>query len=149
MVILDANILIRAVLGKRVREILETHSARVRFFAPDTAFAEARARSVASGATNRWAHVTTGCPVRSSNPPSATTADRMPGAERWVTGIGDGSLLCEEAVDTRGCPSRDAATEEVSVFGPDRTSEGQDGCKNRPVVRVASGQPFSCLRLKV
>ena len=42
MVILDANILIRAVLGKRVREILESHSARVRFFAPDTAFAEAR-----------------------------------------------------------------------------------------------------------
>jgi predicted nucleic acid-binding protein len=42
MVILDANILIRAVLGKRVREILEAHSARVRFFAPDTAFAEAR-----------------------------------------------------------------------------------------------------------
>jgi len=42
MVILDANILIRAVLGKRVREILETHSTRVRFFAPDTAFAEAR-----------------------------------------------------------------------------------------------------------
>ena len=42
MVILDANILIRAVLGKRVREILETHSARVRFFAPDTAFTEAR-----------------------------------------------------------------------------------------------------------
>ena len=42
MVILDANILIRAVLGKRVREILETHSARVRFFTPDTAFAEAR-----------------------------------------------------------------------------------------------------------
>ena len=42
MVTLDANILIRAVLGKRVREIIETHSARVRFFAPDTAFAEAR-----------------------------------------------------------------------------------------------------------
>ena len=42
MVILDANILIRGVLGKRVREILETYSAGVRFFAPDTAFAEAR-----------------------------------------------------------------------------------------------------------
>jgi hypothetical protein len=42
MVILDANILVRAVLGNRVREILETHSARVRFFAPDTGFAEAR-----------------------------------------------------------------------------------------------------------
>lgn len=42
MVVLDANILIRAVLGRRVREILETHLANVRFFAPDTAFAEAR-----------------------------------------------------------------------------------------------------------
>ena len=42
MVVLDANILIRAVLGRRVREILETHFTRIRFFAPDTAFAEAR-----------------------------------------------------------------------------------------------------------
>jgi predicted nucleic acid-binding protein len=42
MVVLDANILIRAVLGRRVREILEAHFTRVRFFAPDTAFAEAR-----------------------------------------------------------------------------------------------------------
>jgi predicted nucleic acid-binding protein len=42
VVVLDANILIRAVLGRRVREILETHITRVRFFAPDTAFSEAR-----------------------------------------------------------------------------------------------------------
>jgi predicted nucleic acid-binding protein len=42
MVVLDANIVIRAVLGRRVREILETHFTRVRFFAPDTVFAEAR-----------------------------------------------------------------------------------------------------------
>lgn len=42
MVVLDANVLIRAVLGRRVREILEAHFTRVRFFAPDTAFAEAR-----------------------------------------------------------------------------------------------------------
>ena len=42
MVVLDANILIRAVLGRRVRAILETHFTRVRFFAPDTAFAESR-----------------------------------------------------------------------------------------------------------
>ena len=42
MVVLDANILIRAVLGRRVREILETHFTKGRFFAPDTAFAEAR-----------------------------------------------------------------------------------------------------------
>jgi len=42
VVVLDANILIRAVLGWRVREILETHFTRVRFFAPNTVFAEAR-----------------------------------------------------------------------------------------------------------
>ena len=42
MVVLDANILIRAVLGKRVREILEVHSERESLLAPDTAFAEAR-----------------------------------------------------------------------------------------------------------
>ena len=42
MVVLDANILIRAVLGRRVREILEAHFTRTRFFAPDTAIAEAR-----------------------------------------------------------------------------------------------------------
>jgi predicted nucleic acid-binding protein len=42
MVVLDANILIRAVLGRRVRVILEAHFTRVRFFAPDTAFVEAR-----------------------------------------------------------------------------------------------------------
>jgi hypothetical protein len=42
MVVLDANTLIRAVLGRRVREVLETHFARVRFLAADTVFAEAR-----------------------------------------------------------------------------------------------------------
>jgi len=42
MVVLDANILIRAVLGQRVRAIVETHFAKTTFFAPDTAFAEAK-----------------------------------------------------------------------------------------------------------
>ena len=39
---LDANILIRAVLGVRVRELITNHVADVSFFAPDTAYAEAR-----------------------------------------------------------------------------------------------------------
>ena len=39
---LDANILIRAVLGKRVRQLITEHAAEVSFFAPDTACAEAR-----------------------------------------------------------------------------------------------------------
>ncbi|WP_054569558.1 PIN domain-containing protein [Frankia sp. R43] len=40
--VLDANILIRAVLGRRVRQIILDHSERVSFFAPEVAFADAR-----------------------------------------------------------------------------------------------------------
>lgn len=39
--VLDANILIRAVLGQRVRRILELHADSVTFFVPETAYAEA------------------------------------------------------------------------------------------------------------
>lgn len=41
-IVLDANILIRAVLGKRVRELLLENAATVKFFAPDVAYADAR-----------------------------------------------------------------------------------------------------------
>ena len=42
MIVLDANILIRAVLGRRVRQLLETYAAQgVRFYAPDLAFDDA------------------------------------------------------------------------------------------------------------
>jgi predicted nucleic acid-binding protein len=42
MIILDANILIRAVLGRRVRQLIETYARRgVRFFSPDIAFQDA------------------------------------------------------------------------------------------------------------
>jgi predicted nucleic acid-binding protein len=33
--VIDANILIRAVLGRRVRELIETYAEHVRFFTPD------------------------------------------------------------------------------------------------------------------
>jgi predicted nucleic acid-binding protein len=39
--VVDANILVRAVLGKRVREVIETHAAEVSFFVPEFALAEA------------------------------------------------------------------------------------------------------------
>jgi predicted nucleic acid-binding protein len=39
--VLDANILIRAVLGQRVRRILEAHADSITFFVPETAYAEA------------------------------------------------------------------------------------------------------------
>ena len=42
MIVLDANILIRAVLGRRVGRLISTYAAQgVRFFAPDVAFADA------------------------------------------------------------------------------------------------------------
>lgn len=39
--VLDANILVRAVLGQRVRRILEAHADSISFFVPETAYAEA------------------------------------------------------------------------------------------------------------
>ena len=41
-VVLDANILVRGVLGRRVRERILEHSATVKFFAPDAAYLDAR-----------------------------------------------------------------------------------------------------------
>jgi predicted nucleic acid-binding protein len=41
-IVLDANILIRAVLGKRVRELIVDNAESVQFFAPDVAYADAR-----------------------------------------------------------------------------------------------------------
>ena len=42
MIVLDANILIRAVLGKRVRHLLDTYAAHgIRFYAPEVAYADA------------------------------------------------------------------------------------------------------------
>jgi len=39
--VVDANILVRAVLGRRVREVFETYAREVSFFVPDSAYAEA------------------------------------------------------------------------------------------------------------
>ncbi|RNI17224.1 PIN domain-containing protein [Flexivirga caeni] len=39
--VIDANILIRAVLGRRVKETLASHAAEVDFFAPEVAFDDA------------------------------------------------------------------------------------------------------------
>ena len=40
--VLDANILIRAVLGKRVRSLIETYAEHVRFFTPDVCVTSAQ-----------------------------------------------------------------------------------------------------------
>ncbi len=44
---IDANILVRAVLGKRVREVIETHASGVSFFLPESAYAEAEEHTAA------------------------------------------------------------------------------------------------------
>jgi len=42
MIVLDANILIRAVLGRRVRQLVDTYASQgIRFLAPDVAFDDA------------------------------------------------------------------------------------------------------------
>ncbi len=41
-VVLDANILVRAVLGTKARELVIAHAASTRFFAPDVAYQDAR-----------------------------------------------------------------------------------------------------------
>ncbi|MCA0297007.1 MAG: nucleotide-binding protein [Actinobacteria bacterium] len=41
-IVLDANILIRLVLGQRVRQLVLDHADRVGFFTPDVAYADAR-----------------------------------------------------------------------------------------------------------
>jgi len=41
-IVLDANILIRFVLGEKVPALLAAHAATIDFLAPDTAFEEAR-----------------------------------------------------------------------------------------------------------
>ena len=40
--VLDANILLRAVLGRRVRELLETYEEEARFYTPDVCFQDAQ-----------------------------------------------------------------------------------------------------------
>ena len=42
MLVLDANILVRAAIGMRVRTLLAKYGGRADFWAPDTAFQEAR-----------------------------------------------------------------------------------------------------------
>ena len=43
MIVLDANILIRAVLGRRVRQLLENHASQgIRFYAPGIALSDAQ-----------------------------------------------------------------------------------------------------------
>jgi predicted nucleic acid-binding protein len=62
LLVLDANILIRSILGKRVRSILVRYGSRVRFVAPETAFQEAE-EHIPEILTNRGMPVAKGMAV--------------------------------------------------------------------------------------
>jgi predicted nucleic acid-binding protein len=61
-IVLDANILIRAVLGQRVSGLIRENAPTVRFYAPDAAYAEAEK------------HLSTLLAKRGMNPVEATSA---------------------------------------------------------------------------
>lgn len=66
MLVLDANILIRAVLGARVLDLLRKYAGQVEFMAPDVAFQEARER-IDKRDEDDWpvlaAALALGCPI--------------------------------------------------------------------------------------
>jgi predicted nucleic acid-binding protein len=47
--VVDANILVRAVLGRRVRDVIAANAGNVSFFVPEAAFVEAEALAVKRG----------------------------------------------------------------------------------------------------
>ena len=67
--VLDANILIRAVFGQRVRQILEAYEDVAGFYSPDVCFQDARKNSPALLRSNRAKHV---LPTRSRSPSVCT-----------------------------------------------------------------------------
>jgi predicted nucleic acid-binding protein len=52
--VVDANILIRAALGKRVRKVIETYAGQVSFFVPEVAYAEAEEHLPALAIAGAW-----------------------------------------------------------------------------------------------
>jgi hypothetical protein len=52
--IVDANILVRAVLGKRARKVIETYAESVSFFVPEAAYAEAEEHLAALVIQRMW-----------------------------------------------------------------------------------------------
>jgi hypothetical protein len=70
MIVLDANILIRAVLGRGVRQLIDTYAGQgVRFFAPDVAFDDAEKYSPPLLPTPTFRHRSNTCETSTCGPP--------------------------------------------------------------------------------
>ena len=121
--ILDANILIRAVLGRRVLSLLETYAERVHFLAPEMAYAEASAhlpeiltrRGLAPQAVTRLVEQTLGrLPVLVTPMPHEVYADLEPEARRRLSGRDEADWPVLALALRLGCP---IWTEDQDFFG--------------------------------
>lgn len=124
-IVLDANILIRAVLGKRVRELLLANAATVKFFAPDVAYADARKylpallekRGVKSAAA-----MAIGCPVWTEDADFLVRAWRRGQPTVWSCiwwGDSDHPHTCRSS-RTAACPKRTFNVEARGTDPPNR-----------------------------
>ncbi len=93
MLVLDANILIRAVLGRRVLVLLVRYGASVQFFAPDSAFEEAREHLPAI--------------VSKRNLPAAEGLEVLDSLSRIVQPIGSGTYSTFEQTARQRLAGRD------------------------------------------
>ena len=92
--VVDANIPVRAVLGTRVRGVIEVHAGQVSFFVPDVAYAEAEE------------HLPALVAKRGGDPEKAI------GFLRCLAGLVE--LIGHEAALALGCP---IWTEDTDFFG--------------------------------
>lgn len=100
--VLDANILLRAVFGVRVRSLLEIYEDSVSFYAPDICFADARKYTL------------------------SLSAKRGIDAEPGLAVLNQLSRLVEIIeLDGFGCPSGDPAAKEIEVLSPNRAVQQQ------------------------
>lgn len=121
--VLDANILVRAVLGRRVLSLLETYAERVHFHAPETAYAEASAhlpeiltgRGFAPQAVSRLVEQTLGrLPMLVTPMPHEVYADLEHEARRRLVGRDEADWPALALGLRLGCP---IWTEDQDFFG--------------------------------
>jgi predicted nucleic acid-binding protein len=100
LIVLDANILIRAVLGWRVFALLEKYRGSVRFFAPELAFEEAD-RHIPSITESRNARESR---IRSRAGDGTVTLSRL---RQFIQIVPESALLLHEEAARKRLKSRD------------------------------------------
>ena len=107
--VLDANILVRAVLGRRVREIIETYAEQASLFVPEVAYVEAEQ------------HVPALVTRRGGDPHKAVRLERLGDRdpEDWpilASALAIGCPIWTEDTDFFGCGVPTWTTSRVVMF---------------------------------